>query len=317
MTVAERASSTLRGLHPQDPYEPPPPPKTTPTFPDRLFVQEQTWTRWQGSPTEIARIATRVEERIKSRFISFNDPRFEAVQRAKLKERPGHEPSQQFVYSQLSVTTPYWSGGTTAADLRDEIEARRDLVRHIRIEASAIERMWPLDIFATVPLERAVRLSNPPPGVSVSWEVETTPQRVEIYLQTQSPAVHLRVFAAGPQACLSLYEFIQPHLESGARTSVWEPGVAGSTGEIIGIAIPDALLLGGFIEPWWTLALQLVLGAIGALAGVWTVHWAFPPLELVEAWERSRWQRLQSRGWGVLSLALAVAGIILAIVLAP
>jgi hypothetical protein len=64
------------------------------------------------------------------------------------------------------------------------------------------------------------------------------------------------------------------------------------------------------------MALQIVLGTIGWFLGSATMRWAFPPLELLEAWERSTWQSLQTRSWQALSLALAVAGIILAIVLA-
>ena len=43
--------------------------------------------------------------------------------------------------------------------------------------------------------------------------------------------------------------------------------------------------------------------------------WTFPPLELVEAWERSRWTAVQTWFWQGLIFLLAVVGIILTIIL--
>jgi hypothetical protein len=54
------------------------------------------------------------------------------------------------------------------------------------------------------------------------------------------------------------------------------------------------------------------LGTIGWFSG----RWACPPLDLVEAWERTRWQRLVAAAWQLLLLSLAVAAIVVAVLLA-
>lgn len=185
-----------------------------------------------------------------------------------------------------------------------------------QIRSSVIDRYWPVNVFERVPLRRPVDPVPGSSGVGVSWEVETTPQCVEITFQRDFPAVHLRVIAAGPQACRRLYGEIAPHLQAGGRQAVWEPEFVAGLGAAIGLAVADCLLLSGVRSGWVAVAL-LVLGPVGWFVGLTTQRWAFPPLELLEAWERSRWSRLQTRAWEALTLALAVAGVVLAVVLAP
>jgi hypothetical protein len=62
--------------------------------------------------------------------------------------------------------------------------------------------------------------------------------------------------------------------------------------------------------------LQAVLGTLGWFGFRALAAWAFPPLELLESWERSRWDKLRTWALQLVSLALATAGIILAVVLA-
>lgn len=47
----------------------PPMPEVVTAWPLELFVKETTWLRWQGSPTEIARLAKRSEEWMSRHFI--------------------------------------------------------------------------------------------------------------------------------------------------------------------------------------------------------------------------------------------------------
>lgn len=43
-------------------------PDRKPPLPKELWFKEQTWDYWQGSPTEIARIATRADDWINQHF---------------------------------------------------------------------------------------------------------------------------------------------------------------------------------------------------------------------------------------------------------
>jgi hypothetical protein len=184
----------------------------------------------------------------------------------------------------------------------------------VTIKCNVIDRGWPVDVFDHVPLKRPVDREPPRPGVQVSWEAESPPQRVEIHFQHDFPAVTLRVFAAGPQACTSLYGFIVPHLDAGARRRVWEPGLVAAAGAATGLLTADLLLLTELLSSWLVAAALLLLGAAGWFGGLLLQRWAFPPLELLEAWERSRWSTVKTRSWELLALALAVAGVVLAVV---
>lgn len=256
---------------------------------------EAEWDLWQGSPTEIARLAARAEAYLKWHF-------------AKV---PDHQ-----IITTCTVGTPIWAGGPSLADLRDEIGARRSLVRRVEVESYAIVKGWPNDTFARVPMKRPPRGRRREPGVYVETETSSAPQRIELHFHTESPAVRLRAIAGGPMACANLFSHMDPHVKAGARPRVWLPSSAGAVGCVIGVAIPDVLLLAASLPPWWTVLLQIILGAVGWLSGWVLIEWAFPPLELVEAWERTRWQQVQTRTWQLLTLALAVAAIVLAVVLA-
>jgi hypothetical protein len=203
----------------------------------------------------------RVERRFAERFLSFNDPAYvKAVRAARKQSAP--EPPQQFIFHGHRVTTQYWSGSVRGEDLRDEIEARRASVRIVSVESRVIYRLWPIDVFVRLPLRTPERVP-PATGTSASSEVESPPQSVEIRFQTGAPALHLRVIAAGPQACASLFNYIAPYLEAGGRPKVWEPEAGAATGTVLGAAVPDVLLATGVVPPWWAMAFQILLGAIG------------------------------------------------------
>jgi hypothetical protein len=141
------------------------------------------------------------------------------------------------------------------------------------------------------------------------------PVLIEMIFRRTNPAVRVRVVAAGPQICSQLYAHMRDHVIAGHRREVWSPETAASVGVVLGAAIPDVLLLAGLIQPWWTILLQFVLGAAGWYSGKLIIDRAFPPLELVEAWERSRWKRLKTIAWQGLTLILAVVSILVAVAL--
>jgi hypothetical protein len=134
-------------------------PDSLPVLPKELYVKEQTWEHWQGSPTEIARIARRADEWIDWHFTNF------AQLPCHLWRLPGGRVRQQEAISQdHTVITARWVGGATADRLSDEIEARRDLVRGVDIKSNVIVRGWPVPIFEMVPLREVPPPEEPPPG---------------------------------------------------------------------------------------------------------------------------------------------------------
>lgn len=102
---------------------------------------------------------------------------------------------------------------------------------------------------------------------------------------------------------------------AGKRKRIWDPALTGSSFSILGFAIPDVLLLTGVLPPWWTMILQFTTGPLGMLVPLKLIPWTFPPLELVEAWEQSRWTAVKTWFWQGLIFLLAVVGIILTILL--
>jgi hypothetical protein len=147
-------------------------------------------------------------------------------------------------------------------------------------------------------------------------EVVGAPHRIEMKFEMDGPGAWLRITAPSPTLCKHLFEHMQPHVDAGARRAVWSPEVAGGAGACVGLAIADALFVGASLRSWVAVPLALGFGAGGWLGGDQLVRWTFPSLELVEAWERTRWQRVLASFWQLLLLALAVAGIVVAIVLA-
>jgi hypothetical protein len=288
----------------------PPMPTQGPLLPKELFVLESVWERWRGSTTAIAALAKRADEWMDTHWTSF-----QKVPKKAWYLRPGVLREQYFVTSSHSVTTTFWSGGVTADALQGELEARRDLVRLIKVESTAIVRSWPVTVCDDLPLTPA-ELPTPPPGVSVSWQTVSPPQQVRLEFQTSNmPAVRLRIVAPTAQLCVNLHKHMHPHVDAGKRGRPWDPAVTGSAAAILGFAIPDVLLLTGVIQPWWTMVLQFTCGPLGMLIPLKLIPWAFPPLELVEAWEKPRWSTVKTWFWQGLVFLIAVVGIILTVLL--
>jgi hypothetical protein len=258
--------------------------------PWELFVLEQTWDLWLGSATEIARVAARADHWMQTRFGSVQ---------------------LQPVSTICTVGTTSWAGGASVATLADEINARRSLFESTWIDSYVTRLGWPHPIF-----DQGRERPVPPEYPIPMTETVGPPQRVEMKFETNGPAARLRITAPSPTLCTSLFNDMQPHVDAGARPNVWTPETAASVGVVIGAAVPDALLLPGWVTSWVVLALMFALGALGWFAGLRVIRWAFPPLELVEAWERTRWQRLVAGTWQFVLMAFAVAGVIVAVLLA-
>ncbi len=182
---------------------------------------------------------------------------------------------------------------------------------------SVTDRTWLGDeIFDSVP-----RKSIPPPtpaplGVSFSSYTIAVPNRLALYFDQDAPAVRLRTIAAHPRVCEQLHETLRPYIDASRRRDrVWDAGATGGVAAIIGCAIPDILLLAGTITPGPAMLLQLALGPLGILVGLRVIDWAFPAFEIVEIWQRSRWQRTKSVFWQGVLFGLALLGVILTIVL--
>ncbi len=293
------------------PFAPPGPPmpNLAPVLPKELYVKEQTWEHWQGSPTEIARIARRADEWIDWRFTNFT----------KLPRHLWHLPGgrirqQEAIFQHHTVITTGWVGGATADRLSDEIEARRDIVRGVHIESEVIWRGWPVELFEIVPLREVPPPEQRPPGVYVSSEVVSPPHKIDVEFRTESPAARLRVIAPSPQLCTNLFNHMQSHVETGARPRVWDRLTASrlgvAAGALIGIAV------GFVVEAPIGIGVGLLSAYALGSAGDWLVHWAFPPLELVEAWEKSRWSLARTYAWQGMLFAIALVSILLTVVLA-
>lgn len=293
-------------------YHPPPFPKKDTPLPAEAYVKEMFWPHWQGSPAEVARLAGRADQWMREHFIDFQEPRFEEERRGWPR---GMEFPQMSVSRNHSVTTAYWSSSTSAHGMRDEIEARRSQVTTIEIQSTVIDRTWSrLNVFEHALLKQISPPTQlPPGGFSVSFETMSPPQRIELIFQTQFPAARLRVIAAGPNACASLYDHMAPHIEAGARPHVWDPGSGGLAGALAGASVGACFYTLGVL--WLPIVLQAALGSAGWLAGYSLVRWAFPPLELVESWERSRWETVTAYGWQALLFFLGAAGVALTVVL--
>ena len=105
-------------------------------------------------------------------------------------------------------------------------------------------------------------------------------------------------------------------VSAGARTSVLSEEDGAAIGLAIGAGVAfGMLILHLLISPWWWLLGVFVFGAIGYRVGLEFMRRTFPPLELVEAWERTRWQRAKATFWQTLVFALGVLGIVVSILL--
>ena len=293
----------------------PPMPDIITAWPLKLYVKETTWPYWQGSATEIQRLAKRAEERLNSYFTPF-----QKLPRDAWYVRPGIFRQQEALNFTNSVATREWEAYSVPADaLRDEIEARRALVSTITIKAEVTDRTWAVvalrehrfgGIFEDAPLMEAE-----PAALPGGSEVITPPQLIELEFQTDFPAVRLRTIARTPYQCADLHRHMHRHVAAGKRKRIWDPALTGSVFAVLGFAIPDVLLLAGVLPPSWTMVLQFTTGPLGMLVPLKLIPWTFPPLELVEAWERPRWTAVKTWFWQGLVFLLAVVGIILTIVL--
>jgi len=293
----------------------PPMPDIITAWPLKLYVEETTWSHWQGSATEIERLAKRGEEAINRHFTPF-----QKLPRDAWYIRPGIFRQQEALYFTHSVVTRDWEAYSVPADgLRDEIEARRALVSAITIKATVTDRTWAVvalkerrfgGIFQDSPLMEVEPGAQP--GAS---DVVSPPQLIELDFQTDFPAVRLRTIARTPYQCAELHRHMLRHVAAGKRKPIWDPALTGSVFAVLGFAIPDVLLLTGVLPPWWTMILQFTIGPLGMLVPLKLIPWTFPPLELIDAWERSRWTAVRTWFWQGLIFLLAVVGIILTILL--
>lgn len=153
-----------------------------------------------------------------------------------------------------------------------------------------------------------------PPGVYLSSEVVSPPHKIDVEFRTESPAARLRVMAPSPQLCTNLFSHMQPHVEAGARARVWDRLTASRLGVVAGALI--GIAVGFVVEAPIGIGVGLLSAYALGSAGDWLVHWAFPPLELVEAWEKSRWSLARTYAWQGMPFAIALASILLTVVLA-
>ncbi len=294
-----------------DPFAPPGPPMPSPPreLPRELYVKVQTWDRWQGSPTEIARIARRADEWIDWHFTNFTQ-----LPRAAWYLPGGAIRPQDATFQDHTVRTAGWVGGATADRLSDEIEARRELVRGVHIKSAVISRGWPVQLFETVPLREIPPPVPLSPGIHVSTETVAAPHQIEVEFSTEFPAVRLRVIAPSPTLCTNLFEHMQPHVEAGARPRVWAPQtlpwLGAGLGVLIGLVV--GLLAEAALGIWIGLFSAYALGTVSA----WFMQWTFPPLELVEAWEKSRWSTARTYSWQGALFLIALTSILLTVALA-
>ena len=272
-----------------DPFALPGPPMPKPlALPEKLYIYEETWDHWQGSPAEVGRLARRADDWMNSKFTSFQH-----LPKDRWYTHTGEVAQQAFVSQNTLVAIPGSATGTTANGLANEVGARRSAVRSVWVQSNATWRSQGVDPFGQVPLVPLAEAETPHTGSS---EVCVPPQRIEIHFETTIPAVRLRVIAAGPQWCAALRREMQPHVDAGRRKHrVWSRHLAGRLGVACGALI--GLAVGLTASPPGGMYLGLLAAYALGTFGDWFIGWAFPPLELTEDWEKSRWTQAQIYGW--------------------
>ena len=116
----------------------PPMPEIITAWPLKLYVKETKWPYWQGSATEIQRLAKRAEARLHRYFTPFQN-----LPRDAWYVLPGVLRQQEALDFTYAVITRDWENDYPTSDgLRDEIEARRARVSEITLKASATDRSW-------------------------------------------------------------------------------------------------------------------------------------------------------------------------------
>jgi hypothetical protein len=266
-------------------------PTTEPPPPFHLYERTGTWDQWQGSPTQIGRLAQRGDTWMKQYFGHLRD---------------------HHVRGEYTVATERWAGGAdNPTDLVGQIDARRPDIQTVSIRA----RAFPADVFiAPWPIDNGkyTRISGSTPAEGVVSV--TAPMLVDLEFRRRRPAVRMRVIAPTEMMCNDLFDHMAAHVDAGTRSSR-----ARESAPVIGIAVgvwaPVPLLFAGVLTDW-TLLFQAVAGTICWATATSLIAWAFPPLELVEPWEQSRWRRAKTRMWQLLLFGLAVAGVVITVVLA-
>ena len=295
-----------------DPFTPPGPPMPeAPPLPTELYVEEESWEHWQGSPIDIARIARRADDWIDKHFTNFSQ-----LPKAHWYLPGGQVMQQNAVHHHHTVRTSRWVGGATADHLADEIQARRDLVLGVRIESDVIYRAWFRDdVFKTVPLRDTPAPEQHPPGsVSISTESVSPPHKIEVFFDTETPAARLRVIAPSQLLCRNLFDHMRPHVAAGARTNLWPRRRVTLLGASVGVL--GGVAVGVFVLPAAGVGSAVLLAFVLGSAGDLLVRWASPPLELVDAGEKRRWSLARTYAWQGTLFALALVSILLAVIFA-
>lgn len=284
-------------------------PTEKPALPTQLWFKEQTWDYWQGSPTDIARIAKRADEWLDKHFTNFS-----VLPRERWYRPGGRIAQQEAIHQHHAVRTTRWVGGARADQLADEIDARRALVRGVNIESEVIWRAWYQDdIFKTTPMRETPPPDRPPPGVSTSWDVIAPPHKIEVVFDTETPAAYLRVVAPSPMLCRSLFDHMAPHIAAGTREHLWSRERAARVGAVGGLL--GGIAISVFVPVSVGLYAGLLMAYVLGSAGDRLVRWASPPLELIEAWEKSRWSQARTYAWQGLLILIALLSILLTIAL--
>lgn len=292
----------------------PPMPEIITAWPLQLYVKETTWPYWQGSATEIQRLAKRAEARLQRYFTPF-----QKLPRDAWYVLPGVLQQQEALDFTYSVITQDWDSEYPTSDgLRDEIEARRARVTEITLKASVTDRSWVKVSLAEHTIKRIfdespLAVVESPAPMDPTGTVIAPPQLIELKFQAQFPAARLRTIARTAYQCSELHRHMLTHVVAGARPEVWNRLKASRLGVAIGAVI--GVIVGFIVGADAGIGVGVVSAYAFGSFGDWLVGWAFPPLELVEAWERSRWQSATTAAWQGLILVLAVAGIILTVLL--
>jgi hypothetical protein len=293
----------------------PPMPEIITAWPLKLYVKETTWPHWLGSATEIQRLAKRAEARVHSYFFPF-----QKLPRDAWYILPGVLRQQEAFDFNYAVITRDWDSDYPTADgLRDEIEARRARVSEVTLKASVTERSWvkvslaehtTKQIFDESPLV----VVESPALMDPTGTVIAPPQQIELNFQADFPAARLRTIARTPYQCDELHRHMLTHVAAGTRPEVWDRRKASRLGATAGAVI--GVVVGFIVEADAGIGVGVLSAYAFGSFGDWLVGWAFPPLELVDASERSRWQSTKRAAWQGLIFIIAVAGIILTILLA-
>jgi hypothetical protein len=271
-------------------------PTEVPPLPDALYVREQSWNYWQGSPGEITPIARRADAWMSGSFCDWASLPRDAWHRpgGQLRQQESVDANHTVVSALPLYPEPgeeIAANGVTADLMAEEIEARRSGVRQVIVCSSATWRIWSakgIDVFQRVPLKPAGQQPREAPGsVSVTAETVTVPHRIIVHFQTESPAARLEVIAPTPQLCRTLYNVMRPHVAAGARPKVWRRRRPGQLGVAVGAAI--GIIVGFTVQAVVGIGSGLLGAYVLGTAANWIRGWAFPYLELLESWGRSRW----------------------------